>query len=246
MSLVSVNNHYDSHYKVGKLDEDIFIEMAKEIYIKTGFANFNTYYHQLKKSKNEIVSILLKHYTYIDDNNTHGIQKSLEEMHEIKNEILKCITYIFIEHATNITYHNILNYFNIITFNDLIHYENGDMIISKLHLEWLDRIRKLEDYYRTVDKEKDEYLVENKKHKKGMIGWVKYAFTYSKPTTTTYKYLEYMTTVNEEEHSSEEHYSEEEESIPLVDTTPKPIIYNTNYNKYELFTKGCNICIDIV
>ena len=48
MSLVSVNNHYDSHYKVGKLDEDIFIEMAKEIYIKTGFANFNTYYHQLK------------------------------------------------------------------------------------------------------------------------------------------------------------------------------------------------------
>ena len=220
MALVAVNIYDDSHTKVSKLDEDIFIEMAKEIYIKTGFVGLNTYYHQLKKSKNEIVSILLNHYTYIDDNDIPNINKSFEKMQEIKDGILNCIIKIFNEHATNITFLNILDYFNTITIKDLNHYENGDMIISKLHFEWLERIRQLEYYYRTVDKDKDECLVKHKKHKKGMLGWVRHALEYSKPAT--YNHLQ---SIVSDEPSSDEPSSDEpssdEQTFQLVGSLEK-------------------------
>ena len=76
------------HGSIAKLDEDIFIEMAKKIFNSLGFSALNKYYYCLKSCKDEIALILNSLYIYLDNNDKENIEKSYSELVKIKDTIL--------------------------------------------------------------------------------------------------------------------------------------------------------------
>ena len=168
------------NFSIAKLDEDIFIEMAKKIFNSLGFSALNKYYYCLKSCKDEITLILNSLYIYLDNNDKESIEKSYSELFKIKDTILDTIQLLNYNLKIDITYFEIIEYFENINVKDLNHYENGELIISKLHQEWITRLINLSHYYNLKNQEVDEIICKKSKSKINQLSnWFKKALTNS-------------------------------------------------------------------
>ena len=140
----------NSNTNISIILEDLFIRFGKYINETYGFEEFTEYYLNTRKFQRDLSIELHQYYDAIDENN----QK--EQLKQITKII--CITDIyrstFIHLVNEIFIGEFENYFRKKKKNisEISHYENNDLIISRLHSEWILRSKQIEAYY--------DYLVE--------------------------------------------------------------------------------------
>lgn len=155
---------YEDAYEnsISLLLEDLFIRFGKYINDTQGFKEFTDYYLETRKYQRDLSFELHQYYDAVDEEN-------IKEQMEILSKIV-CITDIYRSIFINLTNDSFLNEFEEYFRNkkknidEINHYENNDLIISRLHSEWLLRSKQLEIYYEHLVEENTKSLQLNTKN----------------------------------------------------------------------------------
>ena len=145
---------FETQNQILMFDNDIFVSFFKFLYSKYGFKKFNTFYNDSKNFKLDLDNILNDYYESLDENDE-------EHQKEILFQIVKLVDtyYISFINYTNEYYSNAFReYFTEkkSNINDLDNMKNGDLVVSKVQVEWALRIRNLDKYYNYIVEENSQ------------------------------------------------------------------------------------------
>ena len=143
--------NYKSKEMLVKNNDDIFLQMGKYIYETYGFKPLNKYYIVLKEQKRILVNIFLELTRNINSKDEEKINESFNKLNSVRDNIIEKIKFIDTKYFQNPLYLEIVLSFNKITKDDLIYTQNENMIISKVHLDFLRTIHKVGEYYNQIN-----------------------------------------------------------------------------------------------
>ena len=185
MSIVEIyKEDYTDPFSGGvlvEMNDDDFLNMAIHIYETYGFGKLGKYYSIIRIMSDKLIRKFQELYSYFDNEDTENIKKTIAEFSIIKRDFLHNIIDIDKMLMNNKTFIKILYYFDDINIKDLDHRENGDCIISFIHMEWLKRIDNIGCYYQSISDAIDTKITKSKS--RGIMGYIRKALTSSSNDT---------------------------------------------------------------
>ena len=157
--------------------DDLFVEVAKDIYQNQGYEKLKTFYLDATGFKHELNVSLLPYY--------YSLQLEDEEsQNNLLSEIL--IKVMNFQQSFNLDIRNphlrrkVTEYFQISkkNINGLDPQKNGDFCISKIQLDWEVHTRNLDVYYNYIVSKQSE-AIDARMKKKGFIENIRYYLGYS-------------------------------------------------------------------
>lgn len=171
-----------------ELSKDVFLNMAEHIYKTYGFGSLGNYYFSMKNMNNDLIDTFLELYDYIDFEDNENIIKKLQKFKDIKLKFFDDLINININIVNELHFKNIILYFDNLNFEDFDYRQNGECIISSLHLEWLKRINQIGTYYQSIQNDIDKAMI---KKPRSISSYIKKALGFTSSEKPSVKQLTY-------------------------------------------------------